>query len=132
MAKVEPLLENIYDFVVYEVAMLFINDKEDTMKYIKMCRINAKDYYPLLVLKLVAIFHENFWFYGSTIATITFLWNTNVVVKIQSVSQLRVKHFAMLEVSSSNTANFKLIITCDKHLLIQLTSSLLSHVIVIL
>jgi hypothetical protein len=45
VAEVQPLLGNIYDFVVYEVAMPLINDKEDTMKCIEMCRINAKDYY---------------------------------------------------------------------------------------
>ena len=98
MAQVQPLLGNVYDFVVYEIAMPLINDNEDTMKCIKMCRINAKECYPLLVLRLVAIFHEIFLCYASTIATITFLWNINVIVKIQSVLQLRVKPFVMLEV----------------------------------
>jgi hypothetical protein len=55
VAEVQPLLGNIYDFVVHEVVMPLINDKEDTMKWIEMSSINEKDYYPLLVLRLVAI-----------------------------------------------------------------------------
>ena len=35
--------------------MTLIYNKKDTMKWIKMSRINAKDYYPLLVLRSVAI-----------------------------------------------------------------------------
>ncbi|XP_059444842.1 uncharacterized protein LOC132176600 [Corylus avellana] len=55
VVEVQPLLGNIYDFVVHEVVMRLINDKEGTMKWIEMSRINAKVYYPLLVLRLVAI-----------------------------------------------------------------------------
>jgi hypothetical protein len=55
VAEMQPLLNRIYDFVVNGVVMPLIDNKEDTMKWIEMCGINAKDYYPLLVLRLVTI-----------------------------------------------------------------------------
>jgi hypothetical protein len=51
VAEVKPLVE----WFIYEVVMPLIDYKEDTMKWIEMSSINVKDYYPLLVLRLVAI-----------------------------------------------------------------------------
>jgi len=51
VGELQPLLE----LFVNEVVMPLIDNKEDTMKWIKMSGINAKDYYPLLVLRLVTI-----------------------------------------------------------------------------
>jgi hypothetical protein len=51
VGELQPLLE----LFVNEVVMPLIDNKEDTMKWIEMCGINAKDYYPLLVLRLVTI-----------------------------------------------------------------------------
>jgi hypothetical protein len=55
LAEMQPSLEKIYHFVVYEVVMPLIYNKKDTMKWIKMSGIYAKDYYPLMVLRLVTI-----------------------------------------------------------------------------
>jgi len=55
MAEMQPLLKRIYDFVVKEVVMPLIYNKKDTMEWIKKSGIYAKDYYPQLVLRLVAI-----------------------------------------------------------------------------
>jgi len=55
VAEMQPLLKRIYDFVVNEVVMPLIYNKKDTMEWIKKSGIYAKDYYPQLVLRLVAI-----------------------------------------------------------------------------
>ncbi|KAM4110010.1 hypothetical protein ACJW30_03G161900 [Castanea mollissima] len=44
----------IFEFIVY-VAQQLLLDKKDTMDWIKRSNINVKDYYPLLVLRLVSI-----------------------------------------------------------------------------
>jgi len=51
VGELQPLLE----LFINEVVMPLIDNKEDTMKWIEMSGINAKDYYPLLVLRLVTI-----------------------------------------------------------------------------
>jgi hypothetical protein len=55
VAEMQPFLERTYHFVVYEVVKPLINNKKDTMEWIKKSGIYAKDYYPQLVLRLVAI-----------------------------------------------------------------------------
>jgi hypothetical protein len=51
VGELQPLLE----LFINEVVKPLIDNKEDTMKWIEMSGINAKDYYPLLVLRLVTI-----------------------------------------------------------------------------
>jgi hypothetical protein len=55
VAEVQPLCKRIYDFVVNEVVVPLLYNKKDTMEWIKKSAIYAKDFYPLLVLRLVAI-----------------------------------------------------------------------------
>jgi hypothetical protein len=55
VAEEQPLRKRIYDFVVNEVVVPLLYNKKDTMEWIKKSAIYAKDFYPLLVLRLVAI-----------------------------------------------------------------------------
>ncbi|GLT55393.1 hypothetical protein SLA2020_285200 [Shorea laevis] len=54
MAKVQPFLGRIYNFVVNDVVKSLVFNKEDTMEWIKMSGLYPKDY-PLLMLRLVSI-----------------------------------------------------------------------------
>jgi hypothetical protein len=54
VAKVQPLLRRVCDFVVNVVKDL-LDNKVGTLEWIKKSTICAKDYYPLLLLRLVSI-----------------------------------------------------------------------------
>jgi hypothetical protein len=55
VARVQPFLGRIYNFVVNDVVKPLLYNKADTIAWIKMSGIYAKDYYPLLMLRLVSI-----------------------------------------------------------------------------
>ncbi|XP_042981748.1 uncharacterized protein LOC122311306 isoform X1 [Carya illinoinensis] len=52
--EVQPFLGGIYESIINFVQQLLFNKKE-TLEWIRRSNINAKDYYPLLVLRLVVI-----------------------------------------------------------------------------
>ncbi|XP_041012064.1 uncharacterized protein LOC121255674 isoform X3 [Juglans microcarpa x Juglans regia] len=54
VSEVQPFLRRIYESII-DFVRQFLCDKKATLEWIRRSNINAKDYYPLLVLRLVAI-----------------------------------------------------------------------------
>ncbi|KAG2708633.1 hypothetical protein I3760_05G201500 [Carya illinoinensis] len=54
VSEVQPFLGGIYESIINFVQQLLFNKKE-TLEWIRRSNINAKDYYPLLVFRSVAI-----------------------------------------------------------------------------
>jgi hypothetical protein len=56
MAEVQQVPVEIFKFVV-DVVQQLLDNKKDTTEWIRRSNINVKDYYPLLVLRLVSILY---------------------------------------------------------------------------